>query len=77
MTLWFSVVKHSWFVVEFSCFFALLNLVAAHCWFVVAVESSCLLLLSLVGLLLFVELAPKRGDELDKAFADIESLLIL
>ena len=45
-------------------------------WFVVIVESSCLLLLSLVGLLLFVELAPKRGEELDKAFADIESLLI-
>jgi len=42
----------------------------------VVVESSCLLLLSLVGLLLFVELAPKRGEELDKAFADIESLLI-
>ena len=63
MTLWFSMVKHSWFVVVESSCLLLLSLVG-------------LLLLSLVGLLLFVELAPKRGEELDKAFADIESLLI-
>ena len=57
------MVKHSWFVVVESSCLLLLSLVG-------------LLLLSLVGLLLFVELAPKRGEELDKAFADIESLLI-